>query len=192
VGTTAVDASTGMTSVLTSTTPADFKFGRYIILVASATTVDVYAHSNIDATKGADMTTYTDLMKITATALTITSSGTTLIPNLGVTINGGSGTIGMTIGHSAYFDIRPIHTGRSSIKVGAAATSFTEFGARLTAAKRSSGEIFEVNAFKCVGNGMPIGLKRNAWAEPELTMKLLHDDTEDAVFVAEAVIGSST
>lgn len=96
----------------------------------------------------------------------------------------------MTPGDTAYFDVLPIHTGRQKIEVGQAATTFPEFGARMAAAKRATGEIFEVTAWRANGFGMPIGLTRNEWAEPELTMKLLRDSTLDLVFTIEAVKGS--
>lgn len=190
-GTSVVNASTGMTATLTVGTAADLKFGRLIFVATDSTHVDVYITSNIDETKGTDLTYVNDALKITSSPLAVSSGGTVAIPGTGLTINGGSGTIALVTGDTAYADVLPIHTGRSKIVVGSASTVFPEFGARMSAAKRANGEIFEIEAYKCVGNGMPIGLTRNEWAEPEMTMKLLRDSTLNAVFAIEAVKGST-
>lgn len=183
------DATTGVDSIQVDTA-ADLKYGRYYILATGATTVDVYAHSNIDATKGTDLAFIDDDMKVTASALTVPGTGGTVaVPSLGISLVGGSGSIAFVTDDVAYFDIRPIHTGRSNIAVGASGTSFPEFGTRMAGAKRATGEIFEIHAPRCVGSGMPIGLTRSEFAEPELTMKLLQDSALNFVFEVEAIKG---
>lgn len=191
-GTSFVDPTTGMASVAATVgDTADLKYGRYICVATTDDDFDIYLQSNIDQNKGTDLVYIDDGMKITATPLALADTGATVIvADIGVTFTGGSGTIAFVVGDTAYFDVLPIHTGRSKIVVGQASTSFPEFGARMCAAKRSNGEIFEVQAYRCVGNGMPIGLTRNEFAEPEMTMKLLRDSVLDAVFAIEAVKGS--
>lgn len=192
-GGTVVDATTGIASVAATVgAEASLKYGRYIVVATSDDDFDIYAHSNIDASKGTDLVYISDAMKVTATPLAMGDTGATVVvADLGVTFTGGSGTVSMTTGHTAYFDVLPIHTGRSKIDIGQAATAFPEFGARMMACKRGTFEIFEVHAYRAIGNGMPVGFTRNEWAEPELTMKLLRDSTQDLVFTIEAVKGTS-
>lgn len=192
VGTSCFNATTGCASIQVDTA-ADLKYGRYLIIVTDADDdkVDVYAHTDIDRTKGTDLTTYTDLMKITATELVVPgSSSTVAIPGTGMSIVGGSGTVAMTLADSCYFDVNPIHTGKSVLKVGAAGSTFIDFGARMIAAKLSDGRIFELHAWKANGAGLPIGLTENEFSEAELSMKLMYDSAQDAVFEAIALDGS--
>ena len=188
-GTTVPKADTGLASIaLRAGEKSRLKMGRYIVVAATGTTVDVYMQSNIDQKRGVELTTLTDAMKITATPLSVTdSAGTTEIPLTGLNLVGGSGTVAMTAGHSGYFDVYPDHSGRSSIVVGASGSTFTEFGARMTAKKAADGKVFEVHALKCRGAGMPIGLSANEFAKPELTMKCLYDSTANRVFEILAV-----
>lgn len=188
-GTSVSNATTGVASVQIDTA-ADLKYGRYVIKAVSATTVDLFALANIDTAKGTDLEIQDDNLKITASALTVPDTGGTVaVPNLGISLVGGSGTVAFTTDDTAYFDLRPIHTGQSIITVGAEGTTFPEFGARMIAAKLSDGRIFEVHAFRANGSGMPIGLTENEFAEPELSMKLLFDSTQNAVFELTALDG---
>ncbi len=189
LGTSVSDGTTGVASIAVDT-PADLKFGRYVIKATGSDTVAVFAHSNIDATKGTDLVFIDDDMKVTDSDLTVPGTGGTVaVPSLGISLTGGSGAIAFVTDDTAFFDIRPIHTGRSNIAVGALGTSFPEFGARMAGAKRATGEIFEVHAPRAVGSGMPIGLTRSEFAEPELTMKLLQDSAQNIVFEVEAIVG---
>lgn len=189
-GTSVFNATTGCASV-SVLTAADLKFGRYIIKPVTSTTVHVYLATTLDRKKGTDLTIQDDDLRITASALTVPSGSTVAIPNTGLEIDGGSGTIGMTANDTAYFDVRPINTGSSIISVGSSGSTFPEFGAWMSANKRSNGELFVVHAFRAKGAGMPIGFTRNEWAEPELTMKLLQDATVDKVFDIYAIKGEA-
>ena len=190
VGSGVFHATTGIASAAITTT-ADAKYGRYVILVTDAANdlVDIYFQSIVDQNRGADLTFQDDTLLATASDLTIPgSSGTVAIPNTGVTLTGGSGTIDLGDDNDvAYFDVRPPHSGQSIMKVGASGTTFTDFGARMTAAKTSANEIFEIHAWKCNGAGMPLSLTENEYAEAELSLKMLYDSTQDGVFEIIAI-----
>lgn len=188
-GTSVSDGTTGIDSIQVDT-PADLKFGHYVAKATGATTVKILGHSNIDATKGTPLAFIDDDMKFTDADLTVPgTAGTVAVPSLGISLVGGSGSIAFVTGDTASFDIRPIHTGRSRIVVGALGTSFSEFAARMAGAKRNTGEIFELHAPRAIGSGMPIGFTRSEFAAPELTMKLLQDSAKNFVFEIEAIIG---
>jgi hypothetical protein len=184
-GTSCKSATIGIASVgiHTTTGAADLKFGTYIVVVASATTVHVYGSSDLDYGAKTNTLTYqSDLLKITATALTITTGGVvTAIPNTGVDLIGGSGTIGMTVGDTARFHVNPPSSAGISVTIGGQNNTFPEFGALLTGQRRSTGEVVEIDVFRCKGNGMPLGLSSFKWAEADLKAKVLYDSTQDGI-----------
>lgn len=181
-GTSVVNASTGITSVATVSTAADLKFGKYVIKAASSTTVDVYYSSDEDIKRGTDGTYQNDALKITSSALTVPSGSTVAIPNFGITLNGGSGTIGMTTSDTATFEVRPINTGYTTATIGAAGSTFPEFGAILMAQQRGNGEMLEIDALRVKAVGLPIGFEENTFSEAEIKAKCFYDSTQDAVF----------
>jgi len=190
-GTSVLQASTGIASVgLKSGSTANVKSGIYVVKVASATTVDVYALTDIDFANGTDLTYQNDALKITASALTITTGGAaTEIPSLGVELIGGSGTIGMTTGDTAIFTLAAPHGGISEITLGKSTTTFPEHGQVLLSQKRASGDLFEIEIYKTVGQGFPIALEETVFAVPELTSKVLYDSVKDKLATIRAIKG---
>lgn len=179
-----LNATTGIASVsLKSGQAASVKFAKYVIKYVSATTVDVYAASDIDAARGTDWAYRNDLLKITASPLTVTASTATEIPGTGVEFTGGSGVIALVAGGVATFETRPINTGSNTVRIGGAANQVNpEFGCIVLAQKRANDEMVEVDCFRCLGSGMPIGFEKNAWANAELKVKVFYDSAKDGVF----------
>jgi hypothetical protein len=190
-GTSIMNATTGIASVgITSANESNVKFGKYLVVAASSTTVNVYAYSDVDFPRGSTPLSYqTDLLKITASALTISTTGAiTVIPNTGLQFVGGSGTIGMTVGDTATFSSRPENSVSSDIIIGKSSTIFPAFGAIFVAQKRSDGEMFEVEAFNVIGSGFPLNLDEYAFSQTELKMECLYDSVQDAVFAIRHVV----
>lgn len=181
-GTSVVAATTGITSVASVTTAADVKFAYYVVKAVSATTVDVFAASDVDFFRGTDLVYQNDLLKITASALTITASSATVIPNTGISLNGGSGTIGMTTGDTAVFSSRPINTKSIDVTIGASGVVNPEFGMVILGEKLGSGEMVELDLFRCKGEGMPINLAAKAFSEAALKIKAFQDSSRNGVF----------
>lgn len=188
-GTSLVSATTGIASIAaTSADEADLKFGRYVLKAASATTFDVYALSDVDFSRGTDASYQNDALKVNASPYTVTSGGTTAIPELGLTITGGSGTIGMTTGDTATFQVRPINTKSMTVKIGGSADStFPEFGCIAIAQKRGTQEMFEADVFRCKAAGLPIGFEMNAWSKAEVKVNVFYDSARDGVFELRSV-----
>lgn len=181
-GTSVAKSDTGIASVaIKSGDEADAKFGRYLVKAKTSTTATIYLLTDVDfnrGTKGA----YLDDTLIVADDVTIPGTdGTVDVDDYGLEITGGSGSIAMTVGDSAYFDVRPAHSGGSEILVGSETAEFPAFGAFIVAQKRSNKEIFQVQAFNCVGSGMPLPMQEKTWMISDLTMKLLRDESSDAV-----------
>lgn len=183
-GTTAKSATIGVASVAaTAADETDLKFGKYVIKVVSATTIDIYLLSDIDIARGNNAEYQNDALKLNATPLTITSGATTAVAELGLTFTGGSGTIGMTIGDTATFDVRPINTKSSTVRIGSSNDSvFPEFGCIAISQKRSTGEMFEIDLFRCKAIGMPINFEKDTWSEAEVKVSAFYDSSKDGIF----------
>lgn len=182
-GTSTVDASTGIASVsaIATTGPANLKFGRYLVKVVTSTTVDVYCLSDVDFLRGTDAEYTGDALK-THASQTITSGADTNLTTLGVKLTGGSGTIGMTVGDTATFEVRPINTASITARIGVSGDTNPEFGMVCVTQKRGNGQMFEVDLFRCKGAGLPLGFDEFKWAEADIKVEALYDSTKNGVF----------
>ena len=176
-GTSAV-AATGLASVgLKSGATANLKSGLYTVKVESATTVKVYAASGQDLKRGTNKITVTSNDNcITSSALTITTGTAVEIPNTGLELTGGAGTIAMVVGDTAFFEVRPANTGSTLITLGSQAAAFKTSSGFFTAKKKATGEIVYIFAPKVKGSGVPFSLKENAWCEGAVKLMLCVDD----------------
>jgi hypothetical protein len=182
-GTSVMSATTGIASATAkASSEADIKFGKYVVVAASSTTVDVYFSSDADMGRGTNGSYLSDTLKI-ASALTITSAATTDISNFGIKFTGGSGTIGLTAGDSATFYARPIAAagGMTVVIGGLADQTFPEFGAICMSMKRGSGEMFEVDLYRCKSAGMPLDMSMGAWSGADVKVDVLYDPSLDGV-----------
>lgn len=192
---TSIVAATGLASVsLKAAQELKVKDGQYVVIAVTATTVDVYALTDIEFKKdsGSILDYVDDLLKITETPLTITTATATEIPNLGVELTGDAGTIGMTVGDTAFFKLSSAHGGVSEINIGSASTIFPEHGQLCLAQKRADGSTFELELYKVVGSGMPIPMEEQTFSIPELAMKLVYDECADKVATIRAKAGTAT
>lgn len=185
-----LEATTGIATVTAkSGSEEDLKDGIYIVKAVTSTTVDIYALTDIEFKKlGAtnDLSYLNEDLKINATPLTIVASTATEIVGLGVELNGGSGTIGMTVDDTARFSVRSAHDGVSEISIGSASTIFPEHRQLCLGQKRANGDTFEMELYRVVGSGMPIPFEEQTFAIPELAMKLVQDSVNDTVAVIRA------
>lgn len=183
-GTTIVDATTGIASVTAlSGSESDMKAGLYVVKATGAAAVDVYCLSDLDFARGTDVNYVNDALKITSSPLTVTTGGNVTIPNFGLKITGGSGAIAFTTGHTATFSVRPYNSANSTVRIGAAASqTMPEFGAVVTAQRRSSDELFELDCFRCKGAGLPIGFERGKFSQAEVKVAVFYDSDKDGIF----------
>lgn len=189
-GTSAV-ANTGMATVtLKAGLEANLKSGLITIKVVTPTTVDVYYNTDIDFLVGTDLEYQDDLLKITATPLTIAQGAAVEIPNTGLEITGGAGVIAMTADDTAKVYVAKPHGGISEITLGQNGAIFSEIGATALTKKRSNGDLFEIEMFKLVGGGFPIPMEEGTFAIPEMTTKLLYDPNKNAIAKIRAMKGA--
>lgn len=190
---TVFEAATGIASVAAKAgSEVDLKDGLYMIKAVSATTIDVYALTDLEFKKlgAANTLSYIDEdLKINDVPLAIVGGAATEIVGLGVELTGGSGTVGMTIGDTARFSVSSAHSGLSEISIGSSSTTFPEHRQLCLGQKRANGDTFEMELFRVVGSGMPIPFEEQTFGIPELAMKLVQDPCEDKVAVIRAKRG---
>lgn len=160
---------------------ANLKFGKYMLKVLTATTVGVYLLSDIDSTRGTDVTYLDDTLRLDLATVTIVAVTGTDIDSLGLTLTGGAGPIAMTVGDTASFEVLPPSTNSSQIVVGGSTDMFPNFGALMLSQKRATGEMFEITAHNAIGGGLPLSMEEQAFSQPELKMSCLYDATLDRV-----------
>jgi len=190
-GTSVVDATTGIASVAPKTgDEADLKFGTVIVKAVSTTTVDLFYSSDINFKSRGTQTNYeNDLLKITASPLTIPDTGATVdVPDYGLEITSGSGTVAMVVDDTAVFKTYPIHGGISKLTLGQSTIQFPEVGMIIMAQERATEELFEIEAYKAKSEaGIVLPLAEGGFSTSALGVKLLYDSVQDAVALITAV-----
>lgn len=179
---TSVVAATGLASVsvIPSTGAANLKFGKYVAKYATATTLNIYVSSDINFARGTDET-YDDDALLVAVTGTITTGGNTDIASLGLRFVGGAGTIAFSSGDTATFEVKPPSSKSMEVVVGGSSDTFPEFGALIYAKKRGDGSMFEIDAYRCKGVGLPLGLEENAFSEAEIKVEAFYDSAQNGI-----------
>lgn len=188
---TSLVSSVGLASalVIPTTGAADLKFGRYVVVAASATTVNVFAAYDTDFGRGANTASFTDdTLKVTGSPFTIVSATATNIAILGIKLTGGAGTIGMTTGDTATFEVRPKNSQNSSIILGTNAGTFPEFGAIIMGKRKCTGEMVEVEVYRAKGMGMPLKFEEDKYSDWDINCTILQDVNIDGVARVRRVI----
>jgi len=176
-GTTIGGSSVGVdTATIKSGSESDLKFGTYIVVYVSATTVDVYAATDLQAENLTALTIQDDLLKITASALTIATSTAVTVPNTGIELTGGSGTIAIVAGDVGIYKAIPAHGGIDTIDIGKSGTVFPEHGLLVYGRERSSGRLLEIDIYKAqVSTGLNIPLLEGDYQTSDITVIALQD-----------------
>lgn len=177
---TSVVAATGILATATVTTASDLKMGRIILKATAVDALEIYGLSDADYGRGTDDEFDNDALLI-ATWSSITTGGTFLIPNQGITLTAGASATALVVGDTAFFDVRPVNTFNREVKIGGIADEFPEFGAVLYAQKSGSGALFEIEAYRLKAIGLGLGAERKQFAQNEYSAKAVYDSTQNAV-----------
>jgi hypothetical protein len=188
-GTSVSEATTGIASLAISSA-VDVKYSEYVIVAVSATEVDVYAYTDVDFAQGSSGDYVNDALKITSTPLTVTATAVT-IPNFGIDITGGAGTIGFTIGDTARFTAKPINTGSTDVVIGSSTEVFKDFGLLLAAQRAGDGSMQLIDLYRVSGSGMPIVMTENAFSELSTTVTAYRDSVRNGVYSVKTIASSS-
>ena len=189
-GTSAFDAVIGIATIgVKSGSEADVKSVKYVIKAVSATTVDVYALSDVDFGRGNNLSYVNDSLKITETPITITLATAVDIPNTGLEITGGTGAIAMVVGDTAYADSRAQNDGSMVADIGTSTQTFKTIGILIEGQKKGNNDTFTLEIFNAKGTGIPINFTEKAWAEGEIPFAAFFNSAENAVFRMTRVEG---
>lgn len=169
-GTSASDATTGIAGIAAlSGSEANLKAGTYFVEVTGAATVTIKCSTNIDFNEGTDVDFETQDLEVVASDVTVPGSGATVNSSaLGLQITGGSGTVAMTAGDVAVFEVAPAHGGIQDYSVGSG--DLPQYvGIEFWAQKQSDDTKWRIRFPKVKLNGLPINLTEKGWSEAELT-----------------------
>jgi len=181
-------ATVGLASVgITTGDHADLKFGKYVVKAVDATTVDVYMSSDVDFARGVDGEYENDLLKITASPLTITTDTATEVTGYGFELTGGSGTIGMTAGDTATFSVRPPNTKSMDVIIGGAEVVVPEVGLIIYSQQRGTSEMWEIDVFRCKLSSLPFGMTKYEFATAEITAQAFYDSSRNGVLSIRSI-----
>lgn len=179
-GTTIQDNTNGVASVyLLSGSSANLKFGKYVVLAATASTFDLYYSTSIDLARGTDGAHISDTLCV-ASGVAFTASVAS-VPAFGVAF-AQIGTPAFTVGNTATFEVLPVNSKSSSVVIGGINTTFPEYGTLIYTQKRGNGEMLEIDLYRCKSAGMPLPAEAAAFANFEIKAKVLYDSDLDGAF----------
>lgn len=181
-GTTIVDATTGLASVtiIPTSGSANLKFTKYVLEASSDDDLNIYAAAKTDFARGTDEDYDDDLLLVATVAIGDTGA-TVDVASLGLRFTAGSGVTAFTVGHTATFEVKPPSLKSMSVVIGGSSDTFPEFGAVVMAKQRSNGEMFEVDAFRCKGVGLPLGFEENKFSEAEIKAECFYDSSLNGI-----------
>ena len=124
-----VVATTGLASATIKTgSESDLKFDYYVVKAVGADSVDVYAMTDIQFAELTALDYIDDTLKITAAPLTVVTGAAVEVPNTGVELTGGAGTIALVTNDTAVYKTTREHGGISTIDIGKKGITFPEMG----------------------------------------------------------------
>lgn len=185
-GTTVADAVTGVSTVAI-TTAGDVPFTAIVIEAVNATDVNLYAYTNVNFSRGSIKEYVDDSLLINATPLTIPASGAVAVPNFGIELNGGSAPA-MNPGDTAIFYLRPENLESREVVIGNINDQYKEYGLIILAQAQATGKLFEVEAYRVTGRGLPINFTSFEWSGIEQTLNLSYDSAKGGVYAMREVL----
>ena len=173
-GATVMHATTGIASVaVKEAKKANLPLGRVVLTCLTATTVSV----KVLGQPFGDVSSFETVGAQVEATVTITGTDATVdVDDIGITITGGSGTVGMTVGHTASFDCRPVNTdGYYSVEVGNETFTGADFGAFVVWPKQSDGSILYADLYKLSAFGINWKAVSREYSEFSLEAEMLVD-----------------
>jgi hypothetical protein len=176
-GTSVQSATTGITTAtIKSGSETDLKFNKYVVVAKSTTTVDVYAMTDLQFANATALTYQDDALKITASPLTIETDTAVEVPNTGVELTGGSGTIALVANDTAVYHTTAAHGGISTIDIGKKGINFPEHGLLMYGKERSDGTLFQLEIYKArVSAGIVLPMSEGDFQITDVTVRALID-----------------
>ena len=179
-GTSVYNSTAGIASIdVTTGDSGDLKEGKYLLKAKTATTLTLYAMTDVDFKQGEDET-FDDDDLIIEDDIDVSSTAQALA-NWGITITPTTGGATMTINDTAEFYVRKQNSSSLELVFGESGASFTEVGVIIAGQKQSDGSIAYMELYNCRVGGMPLQFAEKAWSEWSVTIKALYDSSKNAV-----------
>ena len=176
-GTSAFKATTGVASMAVGTL-AELKEGFYMGVVTAATKVKIYGFGDQSFADGT-LIQFVDDTYMIGSEITIVASTPAACTALGITLTGGSGTIGMTVGDSFTFYIRRGSVVGEEILI-TGDTDFANIGVMLFPDKYND-EYTVIDCFNFLAAGLGLDIK-DTWSSYTISADLIKDETEGGYY----------
>lgn len=180
-GTSIFGGATGISNVTVSPSYlANLKFGRYTLVATGAQTLSLYIAGLTDS--------FEDIEALVVSGISTTTTGSVAInaAGIGLTIVGAPN---YTVGHTAYFEVRPVNTGSTEILVGTG-NAPTAFGVRCVFPRKADGVLHYIDIFNVSGRGMPWKGVSREFSEFDINWKPTVRASDGAVYQIVRVLGS--
>ena len=180
------DAITG----ISIDTNANLKVGRYTVKAVTATTIDIFASSDVDAGEGATssfLTLFSDQLKINKAPLEIADGKNIEITQLGITLEVAASVSGIMVGDTFTFDIFPKADYFREVTIGKNTDKFPVFGMYVISENIKGTALCIIDCFKCKANGLPQTFTEKSWSESELSIMPLIDGTEGVAKIVDII-----
>ena len=171
----------GLLASVTVDSASNLKTGFFVIVADDTDAFSVYAMSDVDFGRGDSLDFIDDSLKIAEFTGVAGEGSTHSIPALGIEFVTGASSTAFEVGDSAVFEIRAINQESRDVVIGGIADVFPEFGAFLYAQKSGSGQIFEIEAFKCKALGLSLGAERKQFGENDYSANLSYDASRNGI-----------
>jgi len=188
VGTSLVDATTGIDSVALDGVTADVRFAAYAIIAVSATTVDIFAYDDVDFARETAVVFQDDALKINAAPITVPGASATVnIPNTGIDIVGGSGAIAFVTSDTGLFETNPTFNRKIVTTLPATGLVFPEHKIVIVGERQGTVGLHKMDVFRVKGVGLPRTFGEKAFAETEINAAVLADSVQGVYKETEIV-----
>jgi hypothetical protein len=184
VGESIIDLANGVSAIgVAAGSEANLKTTKYFLVAKSANTADLFAASDIDFARGIDAEFINNSQVIEEN---IDLSSTYINTDLGLEFTV-IGTPAFVVGDSIGFDVTAENDGGYNFDVGAANSKFPEFRAIVYAEISSTGQMMELDCYRCQATGMPIGFNRKQFSNSEVTAGLKYDASRGKLFSGKSI-----
>lgn len=180
VGSSVIDAATGIDSITVSTA-SELKSGQYVIKATGAATADIFCSSTVDASASL----FDDDLKVGSIDISVADA---VLADFGLTFVQGSGTIAFVTNDTATFEVANENvTSETSVVVGGSSDTFPEFGAIVYGCKQGTSKIVEIDLYSVKALGAPIIFSENEFSEWSVTAQANYDSAKDGVYRLRAL-----
>lgn len=174
-------------------TNGNLKFGRYTVKAVTATTIDIFASSDVDAGEGAAssfLTLFNDQLKVNKTALEVADGKNIEVPQLGITLEVAATVSGIVQGDTFTFEIVPKADYFREVTIGKNTDKFPVFGMYAISENIKGSSLCLIDCFKCKANGFPQAFNEKSWAESELSIMPLIDGNRGVATITDLIRNS--